>query len=114
MLSSLSRPTLAAAALLAAALAASAITNGWQHRSHAATKHKLHSIRQELADTRAELANAEDRAAKYHAANQALAAKLAAAHSEAETRRLALQQVLQQHPDWSRQALPDNIRKALP
>lgn len=109
-----SRPALAAGALLAAALAASVITNGWQHRSHAATKQKLHHIRQELADTRAELASAEERAAKYHAANQELVAKLAAAHSEAETRRLALQQVLQQHPDWSRHPLPENIRKALP
>lgn len=100
--------------LLAAVLAVSLAANALQHRLHAGTRAELHHVGRELADTRAELDNAERRAAAYHTANQELAAKLAEARSEAEARRLALQQALQQHPEWSRQPLPDHIRKALP
>ena len=102
--------SLAAAGLLALSLAA----NAYQRHRLAGLSDKLTQAQTKLADTAAELENAEQRAAKYYAANQALILHLQAAQAQAEGRRRALEQALAAHPEWSRQTLPDHIRKALP
>ena len=77
------------------------------------SNHQLKIVQADKEQIAAELSATEADRLHYFEVNQELIQRLDKLQTQSELQKHALQQALQQEPDWANQKLPENIKKAL-